>query len=64
MGLGIIGMAAALIGGDTWRFGTVAVLVGTVLLAAGGWLNRTYLREIFLFRGPARRGEKRDGGTC
>ena len=59
VGLGIMGMAAALIGGDTWRFGTVAVLVGTVLLATGGWLNRTYLREIFLFRGPARRGEKR-----
>jgi hypothetical protein len=59
VGLGIMAMAAALIGSDTWRFGTVAVLVGAVLLAAGGWLNREYLREIFLFRGPARRGEKR-----
>ena len=52
-------MAAALIGRDTWRFGTVAVLVGVVLLAVGAWLNREYLREVFVFRGAARRGEKR-----
>jgi len=59
VGLGIIGMAAALIGRDTWRFGTVAVLGGVVLLGIGAWRNREYLRELFLFRGPARRGEKR-----
>ena len=59
VGLGVIAMAAALIGRDTWRFGTVAVLAGVVLLGAGAWLNREYLRETFLFRGAARRGEKR-----
>jgi hypothetical protein len=59
VGLGIIAMAAALIGRDTWRFGTLSVLAGVILLAAGGWLNREYLREIFTFRGAARRGEKR-----
>ena len=59
VGLGIFAVAAALIGRDTWRFGTVSVLAGVVLLAAGGWLNRVYLRELFTFRGPARRGEKR-----
>lgn len=59
VGLGVMAVAAALIGRDTWRFGTVSVLVGVVLLSAGAWLNRDYLREIFLFRGPARRGEKR-----
>jgi len=59
VGLGIIAMAAALIGGDTWRFGTLTVLAGALFLAAGGWLNREYLREVFLFRGAARRGEKR-----
>ena len=59
VGLGIIAGAAALIGRDGWRFGTLSVLIGAVLLSAGGWLNREYLREIFLFRGPARRGEKR-----
>jgi hypothetical protein len=34
-------------------------LAGAALLAAGAWLNRRYLRETFLFRGAARRGEKR-----
>lgn len=59
VGLGIIAMAAALIGRDTWRFGTLAVLAGAVSLAVGAWLNREYLREVLFFRGAARRGEKR-----
>jgi len=59
VGIGIIGMAAALLGRDTWRYGTLAVLAGVVMLAVGGWLNREYLRESVLFRGAARRGEKR-----
>lgn len=59
MGLGVMAMAAALIGSDEWRFGTLAVLAGVVLLGTGAWLNRDYLREIFLFRGASRRGEKR-----
>ena len=59
VGLGILAVAAALIGRDTWRFGTVSVVAGVVLLCVGGWLNREYLRELFSFRGAARRGEKR-----
>jgi hypothetical protein len=59
VGIGILAVAATMIGGDTWRFGTLSILIGAVLLAAGGWLNRQYLREVLLFRGPARRGEKR-----
>ena len=59
MGLGVIAMAAALIGSDEWRFGTLAVLAGVVLLGTGAWLNRDYLREVFVFRGASRRGEKR-----
>ncbi len=58
-GLGVLAMAAALIGRDTWRFGTICVIAGTVLLGAGAWLNRRYLREALVFRGAARRGEKR-----
>jgi hypothetical protein len=58
-GLGIMAMAASLIGRDTWRFGTISVLAGAVLLGAGAWLNRQYLRETLVFRGAARRGEKR-----
>lgn len=59
VGLGILAIATALIGRDTWRFGTIAILAGSVLLATGAWLNRRYLREAFAFRGAARRGEKR-----
>ena len=58
-GLGVMAMAAALIGSDEWRFGTLAVLAGALLLGTGAWLNRDYLREVFVFRGAARRGEKR-----
>jgi hypothetical protein len=49
-------MAAALIGRDTWRWGTISVLAGCVLLIIGAIMNRKYLREVLLFRGAARRG--------
>lgn len=49
--------AAALIGRDTWRWGTVMVIAGGVMLLAGGLLNRAYLREMLLFRGAARRAD-------
>jgi hypothetical protein len=52
-------MAAALIGRDTWRWGTISVLAGTALLIIGAAMNRKYLKEVLLFRGAARRG---DGG--
>jgi len=55
--LGTLCMAAALIGRDTWRWGTIAVLAGMTLLVFGAILNRTYLKEVLLFRGAARRGQ-------
>jgi hypothetical protein len=55
--LGTLCMAAALIGRDTWRWGTIAVLAGIMLLLIGAVLNRTYLKEVLLFRGAARRGQ-------
>ena len=55
--LGTLCMAAALIGRDTWRWGTIAVLAGVLLLVIGAVLNRTYLKEVLLFRGAARRGQ-------
>ena len=54
---GTLCMAAALIGRDTWRWGTIAVLAGIMLLLIGAILNRTYLKEVLLFRGAARRGQ-------
>ena len=55
--VGTLCMAAALIGRDTWRWGTICVLTGSALLVVGAIMNRTYLREVLLFRGAARRGE-------
>jgi hypothetical protein len=55
--LGTICMAAALLGRDTWRYGTISVLAGSALLVVGAIMNRAYLKEVLLFRGAARRGE-------
>jgi xanthine/uracil permease len=54
--LGTLCMAAALIGRDTWRWGTVSVLAGSALLILGAIMNRAYLKEVLMFRGAARRG--------
>jgi hypothetical protein len=62
VGLGILCMAAALIGRDTWRYGTVSVLAGGVLIVLGAIMNAAFLKESVVFRGPARRGvETADG---
>ena len=55
--LGTMCMAAALFGRDTWRWSTISVLTGSVLLVIGAVMNRAYLKEVLLFRGAARRGE-------
>jgi hypothetical protein len=55
--LGILCMSAALIGRDTWRWGTISVLAGASLIIIGAIINRAYLKEVLLFRGAARRGE-------
>ena len=55
--LGTLCLAAALIGRDTWRWGTISVLAGIALLIIGAIMNRTYLKEVVLFRGAARRGQ-------
>lgn len=48
VGLGVIAMAVAFMGRDTWRYSTVAVIAGTVLLLWGTQRNRGYLRGIFV----------------
>jgi hypothetical protein len=55
--LGTLCMAAALMGRDTWRWATISVLAGILLLLAGVIMNRAYLKEVLLFRGAARRGQ-------
>ena len=54
--LGTLCMAAALMGRESWRWGTITVLAGSALLVLGAIMNRQYLREVLLFRGAARRG--------
>ena len=56
--MGTVSMAAALIGRDTWRWGTVAVFFGVALVIVGASLNRLFLREVLLFRGASRRSPK------
>jgi len=56
-----LGLAAALAGRDSWRYSTVAIMVGVPLLTVGAGLNWRYLRELLAFRGPARRA---DGPTA
>jgi hypothetical protein len=56
--LGTVSLGASLIGGDEWRWGTIAILAGIALLIIGGILNRSFLKEMLLFRGAARRTEE------
>jgi xanthine/uracil permease len=58
--VGTICLGIALIGRDTWRYTTLTVLIGVVLLVVGAIMNRVYLKEILLFRGAARRGQGED----
>lgn len=55
--IGTVCLGIALIGRDTWRYTTVTVILGSVLLILGAIMNRVYLKEILLFRGAARRGQ-------
>lgn len=48
VGLGILAMAAAFIGRDTWRYSTLTVIAGSVLLLWGVKRNSTYLRDVFV----------------
>ena len=56
--LGIICLGASLIGNEVWRWTTIAVIAGVVLILLGGVLNRSFLREMLLFRGASRRTEE------
>ncbi len=58
IGIGVLCLAAALIGRDTWDYVTVAVIAGSVLIVLGAWFNRRFLRDRIVNRGALRRGEK------
>jgi hypothetical protein len=48
VGLGVIAMAAALIGRDTWRYTTLSVIAGAVLLLLGAFKNSAHIRDVFV----------------
>jgi hypothetical protein len=47
VGLGVMAMAGAFIGRDTWRYSTVTVIAGSVLLLWGVKRNAAYIRGAF-----------------
>jgi hypothetical protein len=56
IGIGVLCMAAAIIGRDTWDYSIVAVIAGTVLFVIGAFMNRRYLKDRITNRGALRRG--------
>jgi hypothetical protein len=58
VGLGVLCMAAAFIGRDTWAYSVVTVIAGAVLLLFGTIANRKYLREAIGNRGKLRRRDE------
>ena len=58
VGLGTACLGVSLIGNEVWRWTTIAVISGIVLIVLGAILNREFLREMLLFRGASRRSEK------
>jgi hypothetical protein len=63
IGFGVLALAAAFIGRDSWRYSVLVVIIGAVLLVVGAVLNASYLRELFVNRGPLRRRETQPGHT-
>jgi Na+/H+ antiporter NhaD/arsenite permease-like protein len=45
--LGVLAIAAAVIGRDTWRYSIITVIAAAVLLLWGWRRNRSYLRGVF-----------------
>lgn len=59
VGLGTACLGVSLIGNEVWRWTTIVVISGVVLIVIGAIMNRAFLREALLFRGKARRTEER-----
>jgi archaellum biogenesis protein FlaJ (TadC family) len=55
IGFGVLCMAAAFAGRDTWRYSVVAVIAGTALLLIGAIKNRQYFSAALSNRGALRR---------
>jgi hypothetical protein len=60
VGLGVACLGVSMIGNEVWRWTTIVVISGIVLIVLGALMNRAYLREVLLFRGAARRGDGKE----
>ena len=60
IGVGVLCMAAALFGRDTWRYGTVAMIVGAVMILIGAVLNKHFFHDRIVNRGELRRGKREE----
>ncbi len=57
VGLGVLAMAAAWIGRDTWKYTVIVVILGAALLLWGVVRSKSYLQSAF--QGASRRGVSR-----
>jgi peptidoglycan/LPS O-acetylase OafA/YrhL len=57
LGLGMLCMAGALIGRDTWRYRILVAIIGAVLLVLGTLKNSGYIRDRLSRRGASRRAD-------
>lgn len=55
IGIGVLCMAAAFAGRDTWRYSVVAVIAGSVFMLYGAVRNRRFLGQMITNRGALRR---------
>ena len=60
VGFGVACLGVSLIGNEVWRWTTIVVISGVVLIVIGALMNRAYLREVLFFRGAARRGDGKE----
>jgi putative Mn2+ efflux pump MntP len=63
-GLGMLCVAAVLIGRDQWRFTTLAIAVAVVLVVIGVGLNLRYIRGSLLGPVLGRSAKRREGDTA
>jgi hypothetical protein len=55
IGFGVIGMAAAFIGRDTWKYSVIAAIAGSAFMLLGVLMNWRYLGARVSNRGALRR---------
>jgi hypothetical protein len=63
IGFGVLGMAGAFLGRDSWRYSVIAVIVAMLLLLYGVVRNWRFLGELISNRGSLRRRPEMPAGA-